>query len=216
MWRLKIKTDSSKQFLGSLAIKHDIMMTGYPLTCYRKGKNLYLVAGGFIFGNKSNKLGLIKDLKNIKEFVNIEFSGDFIIGTFKVNPSSEPIYDSRIIRLSPEIINKKGYNIWDMACFERKPLEKVLKFAEKEVGGEIIFFHKEKISNINFTRLLPELTKNQKQAMEIAINNGYYNYPKKINMEKLAKQMGISYSTFQAHLKKAEGKLLPKIFKDND
>ncbi len=39
-------------------------------------------------------------------------------------------------------------------------------------------------------------------------------YPKKINMEKLAKMMGISYSTYQAHLKKAESKMLPSIYEE--
>jgi len=33
-------------------------------------------------------------------------------------------------------------------------------------------------------------------------------------MEKLAERMNISYSTFQAHLKKAEGKIVPFIYKE--
>jgi len=61
---------------------------------------------------------------------------------------------------------------------------------------------------------LPELTQKQKRALEIAINNGYYDYPKKIKMEKLAKIMGVSYSTYQQHLKTAEGKIVPSIYKE--
>ena len=82
------------------------------------------------------------------------------------------------------------------------------------MGCKVLKFKEEKISNINFTKLLPELTKNQKKALEIAINAGYYNYPKKIKMETLAKRMGIAYSTYQAHLKKAEGKILPEVYKE--
>jgi predicted DNA binding protein len=41
-----------------------------------------------------------------------------------------------------------------------------------------------------------------------------YNYPKNIKMEDLAKKVKISYSTFQAHLKKAEGKIIPSIYKE--
>ena len=81
-------------------------------------------------------------------------------------------------------------------------------------NGKVLKFKQEKISNISFTKLLPELTKNQKTALEIAINKGYYNYPKKIKMEELAKIRGISYSTFQAHLKKAEGKILPEVYRE--
>jgi len=37
---------------------------------------------------------------------------------------------------------------------------------------------------------------------------------KKTKMEDLAKIMGISYSTYQAHLKKAEGKIIPEVYND--
>ena len=89
-----------------------------------------------------------------------------------------------------------------------------ISFIQDFLNIESPTFKEEKISNISFTRVLPELTKNQTKALEIAINYGYYDYPKKIKMEKLAKMMKISYSTYQAHLKKAEGKILPTIYKE--
>ncbi len=214
MWRLKLKLDSSKQLLGSLAIKYGVSMTGYPLSYYKDDKYLYLVSAGFVFGNEKDKKGLFKELEKSKEIVKFEKTGDFSISITKQPLFAEPAYNPKIIRPLPTIINKEGYHLWDLASFDRKVLEKVLKFTEKKLGAEIIFFKEEKLFNINFTRLLPELTKNQKKAVEIAINNGYYEYPKKIKMENLAKIMGISYSTFQAHLKKAEGKILPEIYKE--
>jgi predicted DNA binding protein len=214
MWRLKVRTDSSKQLLGRFAIKHNLSMTGYPLSYYKDKKHLYLVAAGFMFGEEKNKKALLRDIKKSKEVVEFERVGDFMINITKQPLFTEPVYDSRIIRPNPVLINKKGFHIWDLASFNRKILEKVLKFAEKYLNAKLISFIEEKISNISFTRLLPELTKNQKKALEIAINKGYYDYPKKIKMETLAKQMKISYSTFQAHLKKAEGKILPKVYKD--
>ena len=50
--------------------------------------------------------------------------------------------------------------------------------------------------------------------MQIAINSGYYDYPKKITLPELAEKMQISYSTFQAHLKKAEGRIFPSVLKE--
>ncbi|MBS3074437.1 helix-turn-helix domain-containing protein [Candidatus Pacearchaeota archaeon] len=212
MWVLKMRLSSEKQFLGGLAMKHNVSLTGYPLSYWKDRKWLYLVAAGFIFGEEKNKKALIKDIKKSKELVNIEINGDFAIMIIKQPLFSEAAYDPRIIRLTPVVINKTGYHIWDMASFDRKLLVKVLNFAEKYLDGKVIKFCEEKVSNIQFTHLLPELTKNQKKAMELAINKGYYNYPKQVKMEKLARIMGISYSTYQAHLKKAEGKLLPSIF----
>ncbi|KKP27065.1 MAG: Bacterio-opsin activator HTH domain protein [Parcubacteria group bacterium GW2011_GWA2_31_28] len=214
MWRLKLKLSSEKQFMGRMAIKHKVSVTGYPLSYWKDKKYIYLISAGFIFGEESNKQSLIKDLKKQPEYVESEQSGDFIILTTKQPLFSEPVYNPKIIRPNPVIINKSGYHIWDLASFERKELEKVIEFSTKYLDAEILVFRQEKIKNIEFTKIFPELTDNQKKAMQIAINSGYYDYPKKITLPELAEKMQISYSTFQAHLKKAEGRIFPSVLKE--
>tara|TARA_Y100000310_G_scaffold336284_1_gene420396 strand:+ start:807 stop:1454 length:648 start_codon:yes stop_codon:yes gene_type:complete len=214
MWRLKLRLDASKQFLGKLVIKHNVSMTGYPLSYYKDKKWLYLISAGFMFGEDKDKKALLREMKKSDELVELEVSGDLVINVTKQPLFTEPVYNAKIIRPTPVIINKTGYHLWDLASFDRGVLEKVLEFAENNLGAEVIWFKQDKISNISFTKLLPELTNNQKKALEIAINNGYYDYPKKIKMEELADKMKISYSTFQAHLKKAEGKILPEVYKE--
>ncbi|MFC1774989.1 helix-turn-helix domain-containing protein [Nanoarchaeota archaeon] len=56
------------------------------------------------------------------------------------------------------------------------------------------------------------MTTKQKRAFELAISNGYYDFPKRIDINKLAKMMGVSFSTYRAHLKKAESKLMRFVF----
>jgi hypothetical protein len=214
MWVLKLKLDSSKQFMGKIAIKHQISMTGYPLSYYKDKKNLYIISAGFIFGEEKNKKAALKEFKKSPETIKFEQEGNFIINITKQPLFTEPVYNPEIFRPNPVIINKIGYHIWDLASFNRKALEKVLDFAEKYLGAKILKFKQEPIKNISFTKLLPDLTINQKKAMELAINKGYYDYPKKIKMEKLAKEQGISYSTYQAHLKKAESKIIPHIYEE--
>lgn len=214
MWRLILKLPAGNQFLGRNAVKHKVSITGYPLSYWKDKKNIYLISAGFIFGDKENKKALLKDVKKEKECVELESDGDFIIITTKQPLFSEPVYNPKIIRPNPVIINKDGYHIWDLASFERKNLEKVIIFSEKYLNAKILSFKKEKISNISFTKIQPELTDNQKRALELAINAGYYDYPKKITLPELAKKMKISYSTFQAHLKKAEGRIFPFVLKE--
>lgn len=211
---MKLKLKSGKQFLGRMAVKYQISMTGYPLSYWKDKKWIYLIAAGFMFGEEKNKKTLINGIKKEPEFVNIEVNKDFIISITRQPLFSEPVYDPQIIRYAPVVINKDGYHLWFLASFERKRLEKVLLFAEKYLGAEVLKFKEEKLSNISFTKALPELTDLQKKALELAINNGYYEYPKKIKMEELAKKMNLSYSTFQAHLKKAEGKILPEVYRN--
>ena len=214
MWVLKLKLDASKQLMGSLAMKYNVSMTGYPLSYYKDKKFLYLVSAGLILGDEEDKKQVLRELKKNPEILEYEAEGDFIINISKQPLFTEPVYNPRIIRPEPVIISPKGYHIWTLASFDRKLLEKVIDFTEKKLGAKILKFKQEKISNISFTKLLPDLTDNQKKAMEIAISHGYYDYPKKINMEALAKMMNISYSTYQAHLKKAESKLIPHIYEE--
>ena len=215
MWLLKLKVESKKQFLGKLAIKHKVSMSGYPLSYYKDDKFIYLIQCGFLFGKEKNKKDLLKDARKKTELVKLEIKNDFATFITKQPLFTEPFWDPRIIRPNPTIINyKEEKHIWDLASFDRKILENVFKFAKKYLGAEMLKFKKEKISNISITKLLPDLTKKQKQALELAINNGYYDYPKKITMEKLAKLMKISYSTYQQHLKTSESKIMPSIYKE--
>ena len=145
MWRLKLKLSSEKQFLGQMAQKHNVSMTGYPLSYWRDKKHIYLISVGFMFGEESNKQSLLKDIRKQPEYVESEQSGDFIIFTTKQPLFSEPVYSPRIIRLNPVIINKDGYHIWDLASFNRKELEKVIGFSTKYLDAKILVFRKEKI-----------------------------------------------------------------------
>ncbi len=55
------------------------------------------------------------------------------------------------------------------------------------------------------------LTMKQREAMIAAYDHGYYDYPKKITGDELAKRVNISKGTLMEHLRKAEGRLLREI-----
>ena len=68
----------------------------------------------------------------------------------------------------------------------------------------------QKIGKYKGPETLFKITDKQKAALETAVAHGYYHYPRKTTVEELAKISGISRSTFQEHLRKAEAKLIPK------
>ena len=76
---------------------------------------------------------------------------------------------------------------------------------------KILKIERTKLSEIYFPQLLPELSEGQRRALEIASEEGYFNYPRKIELRKLAKIMGISLSTYREHLRRAEAKILPGV-----
>jgi DNA-binding CsgD family transcriptional regulator len=62
---------------------------------------------------------------------------------------------------------------------------------------------------------LHRLTEKQREVLDKAYNLGYYDRPKKISSEELAKQLGLSKSTFVAHRRKAERRLLEEVLNES-
>jgi hypothetical protein len=56
--------------------------------------------------------------------------------------------------------------------------------------------------------LFGQLTQKQVKALVAAVENGYYEIPKRITSDELAKKQGQPRSTFEEHLRKAENKVV--------
>ena len=107
----------------------------------------------------------------------------------------------------PTSIDNNGNYTYHLGSWERKEIEKLLTFVEKNYDYKLLSFKQEKIQNISILGVQPNLTEKQKNVFELAVKKGYYEYPKKIELKELAKLSGIAYSTFQQHLKYAERKI---------
>lgn len=59
--------------------------------------------------------------------------------------------------------------------------------------------------------LLDSLTPRQRDAILLANNLGYYEWPRKMNASQLAEHMNITKSTLIEHLRKAENTLMHQI-----
>ena len=66
-----------------------------------------------------------------------------------------------------------------------------------------------KLGEIFFPHIYPKLPPKQKEAIELAVKKGYYEYPRKIDLEKLSRVKKVKRQTFQENLRKAEKKLIP-------
>lgn len=214
MWILKLELDSQKQFLGQMAIKHNITISGYPLSSFENKNTLEVINCGLMFGNEINKKKLFTDLKKSTNVKNIESNRDFVIIHMSTPKFMKPFFNPEIIQIQPVFINPKiKKHIWVLGSFRRELLEKVIDFAKKHLDGKILKFKEEKIDNVSITSILPNLSKKQYNTFNFAISKGYYDFPRKISMKELAKLQRISYSTFQEHLKRAESKIIPSFVK---
>lgn len=217
MWVLKFKSKEKWNIYNKRALEFKIKIYFYSRNYYIKEKKIYFVGSGIVSGDEKNKKSFFESLKSDKQTENLEINGDFFIAVYSEKVTSERIkaletvYNSKIVFLKPAIMDEEGWEEWEVGSFDRKDLEEIIKQAEKLGRGEfkIASFREQKIKNLMVESILPNLSEQQTKTFQLALENDYYGYPRKIKLIDLAKRMNVSVSTFQFHLAKAEEKLMP-------
>ena len=74
---------------------------------------------------------------------------------------------------------------------------------------EILSIKKVEGVNLFLPQIQPNISEKQMDSMKLAIREGYYNFPRKTDLNKLAEKKKVSKQTFQENLRKAENKLIP-------
>ncbi len=207
MWVLKFEIDGSESLFGKIAKKFNINLTGYPISSYEKDKQLFVNIVATLSGEEKNKKKLIAFIKKDKHILNLEEKDNFLVLLVKEDYSFKPFYNPHFVHINPVLVDKEGKYLLHIASWDRKKIEQLINFASKIYRYKLIKIKQEKIENISLIGLQPNLTQKQKRVYELAVESGYYEYPKKITLDKLAKISNLSYSTFQQHLKYAEKKI---------
>lgn len=106
-------------------------------------------------------------------------------------------------------IEFRGDNVKITAIGEAKEIRKLLQHCEK--AG--LSFRILSLIDAKFEPNSPlsSLTERQRRLLLAAYEEGYYEVPRKINSEELARKLKLDKSTVVEHLRKAEGRLLRQI-----
>jgi len=120
-----------------------------------------------------------------------------------------PLWDKKIIQTKPLIQKTDGTELWELACWEKEPLQHILQRLPSEFKIKIKSIEQTKIDDIFLPHIMPKLSTKQKEVIQLAVKRGYFDFPRKINLDGLAKEMKISKQTLQQHLRVAEKKLVP-------
>lgn len=221
MWIAKFKIYDKEHRIRELIEENKINACYYPVNYYVKRRRYFFIAAGIIYGGNKNKFFAdIKKLKKQKtgrrlELLEIEEDFFIMITSHTINQENKKyvnlFYNPAIIHYNPIVFHKDGWEEWEIASMERKAIEDIIKIGKKVYDLKLLKFHEKKIKNFGFLTLLPELTDKQNKALKMALEEGYYNYPRKISLDKLSKKAKLSFSTFQAHVRKAENKILSYV-----
>ncbi len=219
MWIVKLKLNHKDCPIVSRCQKFHLIVLSYPSNWYETRGIKYATTTCF-FQNSNEELNkkFLKELKKDKRITQLEISDNLFTYEIRLDKHGEHVmlyYNKNIIFVKPTVNHFDGHEYWEVASWKKEELERFMLQLEKHMDiFEVLKMRKTKLNDVYFPGLMPNLSKSQKNALEIAYQNNYYAYPRKITLEKLAKIAKISVSTYQEHLRKAEIKLLPIIIKN--
>ncbi|MDO8480254.1 MAG: helix-turn-helix domain-containing protein [Nanoarchaeota archaeon] len=154
----------------------------------------------------SDYLRYVKSLPSTKQFKLFLQNGNraYIFMQFLSKTSS---YDSVLsmhgIPVGP-IVQEREHEIHTIAT--EKPRETSKLLSDLEALGEVKVY---KISDFKEDAVFSTLTLKQQDALLTAVNNQYYSWPRKLNLDDISQKIGVKRRTFQERLRQAEAKFIP-------
>lgn len=213
MWLLKVKLKHDCT-ISNRCEKFLVVSYSIPLGNWKEKGFSFTSERHTLEGDPEEIKRFFRDIKKDKRVTSLEISGNtmFFIGKSKEKiPSS--FYNQKMFFPKPVYVDRKGYEYWEIASYERNVLSKFLHNLEKQGYElfEVLQFKEIKLNTLYFPSISPDLTSQQKKVFDLAIQQGYYDVPKRSDLKKLSKVLGISIATCQEHLRLAESKVLTRM-----
>lgn len=125
------------------------------------------------------------------------------------------IQELEILNLMP-VYSTGGWNVYRFIAFKHEAFTELLNRGEN-LGFELEVLEMIPFNGMVSDNLIPlntviaNLTEKQMNAVVAAYNNGYYQTPRSVNVQKIAERVRVPRTTLQEHLNKAENKLISSL-----
>jgi len=211
MWIAKIRYKHDC-ILGNRCEKFKVSLQSFAFSVFKQNGKTVASSMHYMSGDSENIDEFVRGLKKDKNVIKLERKGDMFFLIEKADIKAVAFYTPKIIFVKPVLMDHKGYETWEIGSWEREEVSRFVNGVKKRINDfKLIKFHHVNIDNVFFPRLMPDLTSKQKRAIELAVQEGYYQSPRKVGLRELAKIMGVSLATYQQHLSAAEQKLIPNM-----
>lgn len=211
MWIAKFKNWHKTCLIRPLCVKYNVTDFVYLLNNWYKRKKMYYTELHILEGDEKNIQKFIREFRKEKSIIKFEVDGNQIftlnvLGGKHVTTYSY-VFDPQLIYVKPVVQRTDGFEDWELASWNKEILMKVMQIPH--FGMELIYVEEIKGANLFLPQIQPKISKKQKEAIKFAIEKGYYNFPRKVNLDNLSLKAKVSKQTFQENLRKAENKLVP-------
>ena len=155
-------------------------------------------------------LTYIKRHNDTKRLTVLEKSGNqalILLNAYMPSSSYEKVLQSGTVPSAPVVV-KEGFETYNIIAPDPKSIRRVAH--ELDAIGDVKIMrmgdYRSQVSG-------PSLTDKQKDALAVALLNGYYSWPRNVGLEQLAAAAKISRRSMQERLRRAEAKLFPNLVK---
>jgi predicted DNA binding protein len=208
MWVTSILTKNTKSLINHVAHKHNVSLYGYPLNIQKIGDEFYVTFYGWVNASPTKTSELFKDLEGSTMVCHVEQHDQAFIVCMQQPKETAYLYSHTIIYLKPIFVQPNFTQEYVVASWNRKDLNKILQMKIPNVSIKLNYIKQQPLQNIGLFAPT-KLTTKQQAAFNLAQKEGYYVFPKRgVHLKDLAKKSNLSLATYQAHLRKAEQKIL--------
>ncbi|MBI2575474.1 helix-turn-helix domain-containing protein, partial [Candidatus Woesearchaeota archaeon] len=176
-------------FILSNMEKRDIKVLAYVLGVHEEHDSLYYTTLLIPVGKTEDVSGFISDLRNDPQVIKVEEESGQLITLTKAAKDRKHVssYFSHDMFLVEPIIHEAGFEYWHLASWDREKLASFYSNVRQIGNIELMKLQEEKLRDVFYPRIMPQLSPQQKKAFDLALEYGYFSYPQKIHLEELAK-----------------------------
>jgi predicted DNA binding protein len=155
-------------------------------------------------------LAYIKKHNDTKKLTVLEKAGNqaiILLNAYMPSSSYEKVLESGTMPTAP-VFAKAGFETYQVVSPDPKGIRKLAH--ELEAIGDVKIM---RVGDFRGSVGGPTLTDKQKDALAVALMNGYYSWPRGVGLAQLATAAKISRRSMQERLRRAEAKLFPQLVK---
>lgn len=220
MWLAKVKLLDENCVFATKNKRFNLQSFEHTLTHYKKGNSYFFMSSHILMGTEDAKQNYLKALKKDKRVKQLDINGDLTVELIEKKSSEmdlsvyKAFYNPEVILTKPGFVDTDGWEYYEFASWNRRAITKVINAVKKNYQGKLLKIKKTQKYDLYMPKILPKLSGKQKEALSVAVKEGYYDFPRKVELNDLAKIGKVSFSTFREHLRRAENKIIPLMFKD--
>jgi|SRR3989338_3130707 len=214
MWQLKFEYMHKDCLYSSHVKQYDLTMYGYPLSNFLENGRLRLTGLQILQGSTDGIKKYLLTLKRKPSIRKIEIISPnaFLYEAIISHNISyyQSLYHHQIFYLVP-IVHQRGKEIFEVASWDRGLLEKIMnnvRHNQNTTNFKLLALKKMPVKSLFLPQILPKLTDKQRYVLKLAQERGYWHYPRKTDLNQLAKELKLAKSTVHEIVKRAEAKLM--------